>query len=77
MTIMPTQLGSNSIINNHKPQDYNKSEGDDQDDTCSSYKPSLEITKDCNSGSCHKHNSQLEDVTPTGVQTCCEGRTKC
>ena len=49
MTIMSTQLESTSILDNHQPQDCDMSEGDDQDDTHSSYKPSPETTKGCNS----------------------------
>ena len=53
MTLMPTQLGSTSILGNHKLQDCDMSEGYDQDDTCSSYKPSLETTIGRNSvGNC-------------------------
>ena len=49
MTITPTQLESTSYLDNHKPHVCNKSEGDDQGDTCSPYKPSLEMTMGCNS----------------------------
>ena len=50
MTITSTQLGSTSILDNHKPLDsYNYVMGE-QDDTCSQYKPLLDRTKDYNSG---------------------------
>src|ERR1700679_3086225 len=49
MTITPTQLGSTSILDNHKPPDpYNYGEGE-KDDTYSPYKPVQDQTKDYNS----------------------------
>ena len=49
MTITPTQLESTSNLDNHKPLDCDRNEGDDQDASCSPYKPSLETTKGCSS----------------------------
>ena len=49
MTITSTQLGSTSILDNHKlPGSYN-CVMDEQDDTYSQYKPLLDWTKDYNS----------------------------
>ena len=49
MTIMSTQLGSTSILDNYKPQDsYNYVEGE-QDDTYSLYKPPLDLPRVHNS----------------------------
>ena len=62
---MSTQLGSTSILDNHKLQDCDMSEGDDQDDTCSSYKPSPEMTKGCNSDSQTYCDSPLCGELPT------------
>ena len=51
MTITPTQLGSTSILSNHKLQDSYNYVKDEQDDTCSPYKPLPDPTKVHNSGS--------------------------
>ena len=48
MTITSTQLGSTSILDNHGPQDSYKNVKDEQDDTCSQYKPLQGQTKDYN-----------------------------
>ena len=51
MTITSTQLGSTSILDNHKPpRSYSYVMGE-QDDTYSQYKPLLDQTKDYNSDS--------------------------
>ena len=48
MTITSTQLGSTSILDNHKPQDSYSYVRDEKDDTYSQYKPSPDWTKDYN-----------------------------
>ena len=49
MTIMPTQLESTNYLDNHKPLDCDRNEGDNQDASCSPYKPALEMTMGHNS----------------------------
>ena len=49
MTITSTNFRSTKVLDNHKPPDYDKSEGDDLDASYSVYTPSLERTMGCNS----------------------------
>ena len=51
MTIISTQLGSTSILDNHKPPGSYSYVKDEQDGTYSQYKPLLDWTKDYNSDS--------------------------
>ena len=46
MTITPTQLGSTSILDNHKLPGSYSYVMDEQGDICSQYKPLLDRTKD-------------------------------
>src|SRR6202789_3552894 len=67
MIITPTQLGSTSILDNHKPPDpYNYGEGE-KDDTYSPYKPVQDQTKDYNSdnqANCGKPISYRSSTPP-------------
>ena len=68
MTITPTQLESTSTLGNHKLQDYSKNVGDDQDASCSPYKPSPEMTTGCNSRTRTNCGALLYDASPTHPQ---------
>jgi hypothetical protein len=45
LTITSTQTGSTNLLDNHKLLDCDTNEGDDQDESCYPYKPSLGMTK--------------------------------
>ena len=65
MTIMSTQLGSTSILDNHKlPGSYSYVKGE-QDDTYSQYKPLLDRTKDHNLDSQANCEIPLFSTRPT------------
>ena len=64
MTITPTQLGSTSILDNHKPPDSYSYVMDEQDGTCSQYKPLLDRTKDYNSDTQESCEIPLSGITP-------------
>ena len=69
MTIMSTQLGSTSILDNHKLQDsYNYVMGE-QDDTCSQYKQLQDRTKGYNSDNQVNCEILLSDTMPTPLPT--------
>ena len=68
MTITPTQLGSTSILDNHKLQDFDKNVEDDQDAPCSPYTPSLEMTRGHNSRTRTNCGAPLYDAFPIHPQ---------
>ena len=69
MTITPTQLGSTSILDNHKPPDSYSYVMGEQDDTCSQYKPLLGRTKDYNSDIQENCEIPLSGTMPTPPPT--------
>ena len=64
MTITSTQLGSTSILDNHKPQDSCKHVKGEQDDTCSQYKPPQDPTKDYNLDNQANYEKSLSGIVP-------------
>ena len=69
MTITSTQLGSTSILDNHKPPDSYSYVMDEQDDTCSQYKPLRDRTKDYNSDNQENCEIPLSGIMPTPPPT--------
>ena len=65
MTITPTQLGSTSILDNHKLLDFYNYGEDERDDTYSQYRPLQGQTMDYNSDNQENCEIPLSGIMPT------------